>query len=115
MLEIGPGLIPGLQELNRNDELPETYKIFIQSVLDAFQDAYGDSQGPHSADLPELLTPRELDILRLIGKGYSNPEIASQLVVSLNTVKKHTSNIYGKLGVRSRTQAIARAQQLNLI
>jgi len=51
----------------------------------------------------------------LIGQGYSNREIAAQLVVTLNTVKKHTSNIYGKLEVKSRTQAIARAQELGLL
>jgi LuxR family maltose regulon positive regulatory protein len=50
-----------------------------------------------------------------ICKGYSNPEIADELVVTLNTIKKPASNIYGKMGVRSRTQAIARAQQLNLL
>jgi LuxR family maltose regulon positive regulatory protein len=61
------------------------------------------------------LTPRELEILRLICQGYSNPEIASELVVTLNTIKKHTSNIYSKLGVSSRTQAIARAHDLDLI
>jgi LuxR family maltose regulon positive regulatory protein len=65
--------------------------------------------------LSDLLTPRELEIIRLICKGYSNPEIASKLVVTLNTIKKHTSNIYSKLGVRSRTQAIARAHELKLL
>jgi LuxR family maltose regulon positive regulatory protein len=55
-----------------------------------------------------------LEILQLIGAGYSNQEIAEQLVVTLHTVKKHSSNIYGKLGVSSRTQAVARARQLNL-
>jgi LuxR family maltose regulon positive regulatory protein len=63
----------------------------------------------------EPLTPRELDVLRLIGAGLSNREIAERLTVTLNTVKKHTSNLYGKLGVRSRTQAIARAQALDLL
>jgi LuxR family maltose regulon positive regulatory protein len=53
--------------------------------------------------------------MRLICQGYSNPEIAGELVVTVNTIKKHTSNIYGKLGVRSRTQAIARTRQLNLL
>jgi LuxR family maltose regulon positive regulatory protein len=48
-------------------------------------------------------------------KGHANTEIASELVVTINTVKKHTSNIYGKLGVRSRTQAIARAHDLGLV
>jgi LuxR family maltose regulon positive regulatory protein len=52
--------------------------------------------------------------MHLICKGYSNQEIASELVVTINTVKKHTSNIYGKLGVRGRTQAIARAHELGL-
>jgi LuxR family maltose regulon positive regulatory protein len=65
--------------------------------------------------LLDPLTPRGLEIMRLICKGYSNPEIASELVVTINTIKKHTSNIYGKLGVRSRTQAIARTHELNLL
>jgi LuxR family maltose regulon positive regulatory protein len=56
-----------------------------------------------------------LDVLRLLSEGYSNQEIAARMVVSLNTVKKHTSNLYGKLGVTSRTQAIALARQLGLI
>jgi LuxR family maltose regulon positive regulatory protein len=56
-----------------------------------------------------------LDVLHLLAEGYSNREIAARMVVSLNTVKKHTSNLYGKLGVTSRTQAIALARQLGLI
>jgi LuxR family maltose regulon positive regulatory protein len=62
----------------------------------------------------EPLTRREIDILQLICAGYSNREIAEQLSVTLNTVKKHTSHIYGKLDVKSRTQAIARAQEIGL-
>jgi LuxR family maltose regulon positive regulatory protein len=65
--------------------------------------------------LIEPLTPRELDVLRLICAGLSNREISDRLTVTLNTVKKHTSNLYSKLGVRSRTQAIARAQALDLL
>jgi LuxR family maltose regulon positive regulatory protein len=61
------------------------------------------------------LTPRELEVLRLIGQGLSNREITERLTVTLNTVKKHTSNLYAKLGVRSRTQAVARAQALDLL
>jgi LuxR family maltose regulon positive regulatory protein len=51
----------------------------------------------------------------MIANGYSNQEIAETLVVSLNTVKKHTSNIYGKLGVSKRTQAVARAQSMGIL
>jgi LuxR family maltose regulon positive regulatory protein len=61
------------------------------------------------------LTPRELEVLCLICQGLSNREITERLTVTLNTVKKHTSNLYNKLGVRSRTQAIARAQALDLL
>jgi LuxR family maltose regulon positive regulatory protein len=65
--------------------------------------------------LIEPLTERELEVLDLIGQGYSNRQISKVLVISLNTVKKHASGIYGKLGVHSRTQAVARAQELGLL
>jgi LuxR family maltose regulon positive regulatory protein len=61
------------------------------------------------------LSERELEILRLIALGYSNTEIAQELVVAIGTVKSHTGNIYAKLGVRSRTKAVARARELNLL
>jgi LuxR family maltose regulon positive regulatory protein len=64
--------------------------------------------------LVEPLSPRELEVLRLIGEGLSNIEIARQLYISLSTVKGHTTNIYGKLGVGKRTQAVARARALGL-
>jgi LuxR family maltose regulon positive regulatory protein len=76
------------------------------------------SPAPPPSDAPILvdpLTPRELDVLHLINQGLSNNDIAAELVIALNTVKRHTSSIYGKLGVRSRTQAIACARELGLI
>jgi DNA-binding CsgD family transcriptional regulator len=57
----------------------------------------------------------EREVLQLIAEGLSNQEIASRLFLSLNTVKVHTRNIYGKLNVHSRTQAIARSQELGLL
>jgi LuxR family maltose regulon positive regulatory protein len=63
----------------------------------------------------EPLTERELEILGLIAEGLSNREVAQQLFLSLSTVKVHTHNIYGKLGVNSRTQAIARARALGIL
>jgi LuxR family maltose regulon positive regulatory protein len=65
--------------------------------------------------LVEPLTERELEVLHLIARGLSNREIAQELVVAVTTVKKHASNIYGKLGVGSRIQAVARAQELGLL
>jgi LuxR family maltose regulon positive regulatory protein len=63
----------------------------------------------------ELLSSRELEVLRLIAAGKSNPEIAQALVVAISTVKAHINNIFGKLGVTSRTQAIARARELQIL
>jgi LuxR family maltose regulon positive regulatory protein len=70
---------------------------------------------PGPSPLIEPLTDRETEVLRLLGEGHSNRQIADALFITLNTVKKHTSNIYGKLGVRSRTQAVVRAQELGLL
>jgi LuxR family maltose regulon positive regulatory protein len=114
-LDAGPELGPLLRDLREDSKASQAFQSYLASLLDAFSVTYGESAQPQAGTLPDPLTPRELEIMRLIGKGYSNPEIASELVVSLNTIKKHTSNIYGKLGVRSRTQAIARAQELNLV
>ena len=60
------------------------------------------------AGLAEPLTPREIEILRLIAAGMRNQEIADRLVISLSTVKRHIANTYGKLGVDHRTEAVAR-------
>ena len=65
--------------------------------------------------LVEPLSERELEVLQLIAAGLSNKEVATSLVVTVGTVKKHLSNIFGKLGVNSRTQAVARARELDLI
>jgi LuxR family maltose regulon positive regulatory protein len=62
----------------------------------------------------ESLSPRELEILRLICQGLSNQEIAGRLVLSVGTVKFHVHNIFGKLGVRDRPQAIAKASLFGL-
>jgi LuxR family maltose regulon positive regulatory protein len=65
--------------------------------------------------LVEQLTARELDVLRLLATGAPNPRIAADLVVSLDTVKKHVSHLLGKLGAANRTEAVTRARQLGLI
>ena len=70
---------------------------------------------PSHASLVEPLTERETEVLRLLAAGASNPEIAAQLIMSVGTVKSHTHQIFGKLAVNNRTQAVVRAQALGLI
>lgn len=70
---------------------------------------------PSPQPLIEPLTPREVEVLALIAQGLSNQAIADQLVITVGTVKSYTVAIYGKLGVRSRTQAIAMARELKLL
>ncbi len=68
-----------------------------------------------AVELVEPLTMREVEILRLVAAGMRNQEIADQLFISLSTVKRHIANAYGKLGVSHRTEAVARANELNLL
>jgi len=65
--------------------------------------------------LVEPLSERELDVLRLLGTDLDGPAIARELVVSLNTLRTHTKNIYAKLGVNSRRAAVRQAGELNLL
>jgi LuxR family maltose regulon positive regulatory protein len=74
--------------------------------------------GPGTAAVPgivEPLTSRELEVLGLLAAGRSNQAIAGQLVVTLDTVKKHVSHVLDKLGAANRTEAVARARELDLI
>ncbi len=87
---------------------------FAARVLELF-DA---QQGERPARVPEtgeILTPREVEILRLISAGATNRQIAEQLVVSIHTVKIHVAHILRKLGVSSRTHAAARARELGVL
>ena len=63
----------------------------------------------------EPLTRRELEVLEMLAVGKSNQAIAGQLVVTVDTVKKHVSHVLDKLGAANRTEAVARARSLNLI
>ena len=72
-------------------------------------------QGGKDQTLLVPLNEREIEILRLIAEGLSNNEIAERLVIALSTVKWHINNLFGKLGVHSRTQAVAQAKELGLL
>ena len=87
---------------------------YVSKLLAAFGEAV---EPPPSVVQPliEPLSERELEVLRLIAAGLSNREIAQELVVAVSTVKSHINHIYGKLAVTSRTQAVAKAQALDLL
>jgi LuxR family transcriptional regulator, maltose regulon positive regulatory protein len=67
------------------------------------------------AGLVEPLTERELEVLQLLATGQPNRAIAEELVVTLDTVKRHVSNLFSKLEVANRTQAVTRARELGLL
>jgi LuxR family maltose regulon positive regulatory protein len=123
---------PAMAELLRNAASCGTATEYVSKLLTAFGQQTPDkrqmtktslpasvfdpqSEAARDSSLIEPLSERELEVLRLIAAGLSNQGIAEELVIALGTVKAHTSNIYGKLGVRSRTQAIARAKELKLL
>ena len=88
---------------------------YLARILRAFSP---EDSGPGAAAVPgivEPLTSRELEVLALLAIGRSNQAIAGQLVVTLDTVKKHVSHIMDKLGAANRTEAVTRARELGLI
>jgi len=86
---------------------------YAAELLSAMGRASGTAEPPTQL-LIEPLSAREIEVLKLIEAGHSNQEIAAKLVISITTVKRHISNIYAKLGVESRTQAISRGRELGL-
>ncbi|MGD8752661.1 MAG: LuxR C-terminal-related transcriptional regulator, partial [Anaerolineales bacterium] len=117
-LEEGSALIPLLDAVVNHQTVPGRIKNYAFKLLEAFGDT-GELAAPHTPGeapgLVEPLTPREMEVLQLIASGDSNKTIADKLVITVRTVKKHNSNIYGKLNVSSRVQAVARARQLGLL
>jgi LuxR family transcriptional regulator, maltose regulon positive regulatory protein len=95
---IGPGYLAALARACQPDTAPP-----------------GSRAAGAAAGLIEPLTGRELEVLRLLAAGRSNQRIAHDLVVALDTVKKHVTHVLGKLGAANRTEAVARARQLGLI
>jgi LuxR family maltose regulon positive regulatory protein len=87
------------------DFFPQPKKDGLQSKIDNLKS---------KILLVEPLSERELEVLRLLRSELSGPEIAGRLIISLNTLRTHTKNIFNKLGVNNRRAAIRRAEELDL-
>jgi LuxR family maltose regulon positive regulatory protein len=122
-VDLGPQMARLLAGLHRQDVAP----VYVSQILGAFETT-DDGQkttdptvrrslivGGLSSPLVDPLTPRELEVLVLLDRHLTNNEIAEELVVSPSTVKTHTLNIYRKLVVHSRKQAVARARELSIL
>ncbi len=110
----GPPMRALLRQVHARSRVPG----YVATLLAAFgEQPLSDLPLPsaHPSALAEPLTEREREVLRLLLEGASNRQIAQRLVLSVNTVKRHVYNLCGKLGVQSRTQAIARARSLHLL
>jgi DNA-binding CsgD family transcriptional regulator len=88
---------------------------YIDRVPERAVDPPGSTVDGPAIVANDVLSARENEVLLYIAKGLTNREIAEQLFVSENTIKTHINNIYSKLGVRRRTQALSRAKELKII
>jgi LuxR family maltose regulon positive regulatory protein len=104
----GPPMAPLLRAVAKQGTAPGYVRRLLAAV------SRTEDSTPASQELIEPLSARELDVLRLLGTDLDGPEIARELVVSLNTMRTHTRNIYAKLGVSNRRAAVRRAQELGL-
>ena len=100
-----------LSEASSRGVMPD----YTQELLAAFEAKANPAPAPSSQPLIEPLSERELEILALVAQGLTNREISQRLYITLSTVKGHNGNIFGKLQVKRRTEAVARARELGLI
>jgi LuxR family maltose regulon positive regulatory protein len=118
----GPPMVRLLSEAAARGIVPD----YIARLLAAFEDMTKDGGRRAENEIPssvvrpsstlvEPLSEREIEVLQLIAEGLTNQKVADRLYLSLHTVKVHARNIYGKLGVKNRTQAVAKARALGIL
>jgi LuxR family maltose regulon positive regulatory protein len=112
----GPPMASLLYEALQQDIHPD----YLQRLLAAFpisksEDAVSTTSQVDQSELIEPLSEREIEVLQLLAKGFTNQAIADRLVLSIHTVKAHTRSIYSKLAVNNRTQAVDRARTLGIL
>jgi LuxR family maltose regulon positive regulatory protein len=97
---------------SKKDPYPDVSELYLKNLIETIRE---DKQKSGTSYLEEALSERELEVLQYIADGLTNKQIADKLFVSLNTIRTHTKKMNSKLGVHSRTQAVARAKELGLI
>lgn len=107
-LDLGKPMLDLLEGIIRTGQ-------YTDYALELLENQENPSTYPIRAELSKPLTPREIDILRLLTDGYSNPEIGRYFELSVSTIRWHVKNIYRKLEVNNRTRATVRARDLGLI
>jgi LuxR family transcriptional regulator, maltose regulon positive regulatory protein len=110
-VDLGPRMAALLYQLAAQQPHPE----FIAGILAAFPATRGPAPAPRQSSLIEPLSERELEVLALLALRLSNKEIAQALSISPMTVKRHSSNIYQKLAVEGRREAVAKAAALGFV
>ncbi len=113
----GPDMARLIHEVAAHGFLPDYTGRLLAAFAPKAPDAsaWVERHGPTGDAYVEPLSTRELQVLCLIAEGLTNQEIAQRLFISPKTVKRHASSIYGKLGVHSRTQAVATADRLGIL
>jgi len=120
-VDLGPLMASLLYRLAERGAIPDYINQYIRQVLAAFPKAEGEGETMRRiretarAELIEPLTERESEVLLFLSRGLSNKETARELSISPLTVKRHTINLYGKLQVHSRKEAVARAKALGIL
>jgi DNA-binding NarL/FixJ family response regulator len=107
-------VIEGESPLNQELAMHVIHQL-VSSIAQETNPPQDPQPHQHPDRLPHSLTKRELEVLRLLAQGQTNPEIAQSLVLSTLTVKTHVQRIISKLGVSDRTQAAVRAAELGLL
>jgi LuxR family maltose regulon positive regulatory protein len=113
--ELAAGVIERIHPTMGESGQTETLSRWVQALPDGILRAHPRLASFLPSKPGGILTPRELEVLELMGKGASNREIAQSLVVTTGTVKKHLNNIFAKLEAQNRTQAVARAREFGLL
>ena len=111
-LDEGEPILRLLGSLRGQEQVSQAY---VERLFEAAGVAVASQTAARPQPLIEPLSARELEILQLIAEGLSNREIGQRLFLSLPTVKWHAGNIYGKLGVKNRTTAVAKARELDIL